>query len=183
MNICTYEMCNTYVCVLYHSSYMSSVIGMWISNIWLSKNNPVDALKIHLTRSDTPPLWKTSIVFLPNWTHILIFFHQHICCPNKWHGEGTQPPNSWERSPHEPKCCSLQWGGPTVSTRATGSFRYQTRSLGLHILSTSFFSSVYNVEEFSSSLSLEEKRDEILKAQWEKHCWSYSHWFTLLWKL
>lgn len=105
MNICTYEMCNTYVCVLYHSSYMSSVIRMWISSIWLSKNTPVYALKIHLTRSDAPLLWKTSLVFLPKCTGILIFFHQRVWCPNRlmWGGYSVSPQNSWERSPHEPK--------------------------------------------------------------------------------
>lgn len=98
-------MCNTYVCVPYHSSYMSSVIRMWISSIWLSKNTPVDALKIHLTRSDTPLLWKTSIVFLPKYTHILILFRQRVCCSNRlvWGSYSVSPQNSWERGPHEPK--------------------------------------------------------------------------------
>lgn len=105
MNICTYEMCNTYVCVLYHSSYMSSVIRMWMSSIWLSKNTPVDALKIHLTRSDTPLLRKTSIVFLPKCTDILIFFYWCVWSPNRlvWRGYSVSPQNIWERSPHEPK--------------------------------------------------------------------------------
>lgn len=160
-------MCNTYVCVLYHSSYMSSVICMWISSIWLSKNTPVDALKIHLTKSDTPLLWKTSIVFIPKCAHILIFFHQHVWCPNRLVWGGCSAPKTGGREAHmNPRqCCNLQWRGATVSTRAKGSWRNQTpRSVGLHILSTSF-SSVYNMEELSYSIRLEEKRDEILKTQ------------------
>lgn len=156
-------MCNTYVCVLYHSSYMSSVIRMWISSIWLSKNTPVDALKIHHTRSDTPPLWKTSIVFLPKCTYILIFFHQCVCCPNRSAWGGYLAPKTGGREAHiNPRqCFNLQWGGAALSTRATGTCRDQPRSLGLHILSISFFfSSVYNMEEFSNSIRLEEKRDE-----------------------
>lgn len=113
MNICTYKMCNTYVCVLYHSSYMSSVTCMWISSIWLSKNILVDALKIHLTRSDSPLLRKTSIVFLPMCTDILIIFHQRVCHLNRLlcGGCSVSPQNSREKSSPKPNSDQVLTGG------------------------------------------------------------------------
>lgn len=90
MNIRTYKMCNTYVCVMHHSSYMSSVTHMWISSIWSSKNTLVDTLKIHLTRSDSLLLRKTVIVFLPVCTDIWIILHQRVVDQPGCYAEAAQ---------------------------------------------------------------------------------------------
>lgn len=118
MNICTYEMCNTYVCVTHHSSYMSSVTHMWISSIWSSKNTVVDTLKIHLTRSDSLLLRKTAIVFLPVCTDIWIVLHQRVVDQSGCCAEAAQfTTQCGERFPRSLLQVLSLWEGTAVTTR------------------------------------------------------------------
>lgn len=96
-------MCNTYVCVLYHSSYMSSVTRMWISSIWLSKITPVDALKIPLTRSDFPSSEENFHSFSPR-VHWYFNRFSSTCLLSKQASAQRLlgPQKSREKSPHEP---------------------------------------------------------------------------------
>lgn len=178
-------MCNTYVCVLYHSSYMSSVTRMWISSIWLSKNTPVDALKIHITRSDPLLLRKTSIVFLPMCPDILIVFYQHVCCPNRLVCGGcTVSPQKMQEENLTWTSAGANWVLWLMVGRSCCLHQGKRTLEGLNTkASQTLLLLLCDMEEFSYSTRLEGRQDEILKAQWEKHFWGYSHCCILLWSL
>lgn len=139
----------------------------------------------------SPLLRKTSIVFLPMCTGILIVFHQRVCCPNRLVHRGfSVPKKAGRKAPMNATqsltgCCNLLWGGAAVSTKAKGPWGgVKLQSQWGYIFSEPPSPPLFvTSRNFPTPQGQREERMRFLKAQWDKHFWGYCHCCILPWSL